>query len=204
MNPVVILLRPSAKFKKLKVINDAVPGAILLFAGLESLMSGGFRPGIMTVINILLGGAVIRFAIAEMRSHPAHSKINWFDTLAGVVIVLNAHDIYKPYKGFQPAHLLLLAGILTIVRGILAERLPTRRRIVIEREYLLIRTSPFRRVKIPWTDLHEVAARGETIDFTLRKGSASVSLKRFENAQEGVSAILDSAKERNISVGSNG
>jgi hypothetical protein len=61
-----------------------------------------------------------------------------------VVIELDAIAMYNPRKHFQPAWLYLPIGIVVTVRGILAERFPRLRRVVVDSRQLFVRSSPFR------------------------------------------------------------
>jgi hypothetical protein len=104
----IIELKPLTSLKRVQLLNDGVPGILLLFNGLSSFSNGPNHPFI-TYLNILTGTAMLIVMAREMKQgHGIEtSRIGWFDVFAGAVMIVGAIDQYKPYKSFQPATLYL-------------------------------------------------------------------------------------------------
>jgi hypothetical protein len=126
--------------------------------------------------------------------------MNWFDILGGVVIILDAISQYKPWKHFQPAHLLLLAGVVTILRAIVADKIPKSRRVVISQEKLFVRTAPFRGLALRWSDIARIDWTASAIVFLVGNRKTRLSLRRAENKAEVIHSILDAAREHGIEI----
>jgi len=200
MPATTIYFEPTKRQHRAQVLNDALPGIILLFTGLGILLNEGFISKIMPYVDVLVGVVVIRTAITELRQHKNRNIINWFDISAGCVILIEAADMYKSHKGFQPAHILYLIGVLTIVRGILAERLPKMKQVVLSEEKMYARTSLFRVVSCSWKDLSQIEIKKSAIVFTERDQKKQFGLRRIGNRDEVVSRIIEHAKVFGIPV----
>jgi hypothetical protein len=198
MSRTIIHLKPKKLKQRIQVINDALPGILLLYTGLEALMDHGIKQGVMPFISVAVGIVVVRSAIEELRSSTTHKKINWFGISVGCVILLEAATRYKPYKGFQPAHLLALAGVITILRGIFPEKLPRFRRVELTEEGFFARTKPFRSIKFLWNDLVRIDRSPSTLTFVFEQRTSKLRLKQVENRVEVMERIAEAARERGI------
>lgn len=195
-----IHFKPRLAQRRAQIVNDAVPGIILLFSGLETFSEFGFTPNVMPYISVMVGVAVVRSAIDEFRGHKSHRKVNWFDISGGCVILIDAATRYKPYKGFQPAHLLILAGILIILRGIFEEKLPKLRRVVLSDEHIFARTSLFHSTSCHWNDVLKIERTPTRVLFILRTGKKELNLRRTGNRTEVIDKIVETATGRGIEV----
>jgi hypothetical protein len=143
---------------------------------------------------------VIRSAVEEVRSHRTAKRRNWFDISSGIVILLEAASRYKTYKGFQPAHLLALAGVLTILKGVFADKFPRRRRIVLSDKGIFARRSPFISFSLEWTEIKSIHSTPLALSFLLKVGKKVLHLKRVENRSEVIDKTLDAARVRGIEI----
>ena len=198
MSRTTIHLKPTKLKQRIQVTNDALPGILLLFTGLGAFLDHGIKQGIIPFISVAVGIVVVRSAIEELRSSTTHKRINWFDISGGCVILLEAATRYKPYKGFQPAHLLALAGIITILRGIFAEKFPRFRRVELNEEGLFARTKPFRSIKFRWSDLMRIDRSPSTLTFVFEQRTSKLRLKQVENRVEVMEKIIEAAREHGI------
>jgi hypothetical protein len=200
MTPTVIHLKPSKRIKRVQVVNDAIPGIIILYTGLSTLMQHGFSDAILPYISVAVGVVVVRSAIEELRNDASHKKINWFDVSGGCVIMIEAVTRYNPHKAFQPAHLLILAGIVTILRGVFAERFPRLRRVELSEDGLFARTNRFHSMRLQWGDLVRIERSTSTLTFLFGKKTSKLRLRQVENGADVMEKILEAARQRGIRV----
>ncbi len=200
MAEITIPLEPTKRMERIRVVNDAIPGIILLITGLGALAAQGLTRDPMPYIDVVVGALVLRFAVTELNGHRPSRRVSWFDILGGIVIIIDAINQYKPWKHFQPAYLLLLVGILTITRAIFLEKMPKRRRAVISQEKLFVRTAPFRALTLRWSEIVRISPSETALEIVTGRRSTRLSLRRFQNRLEVIHAILDAARERGIEV----
>jgi hypothetical protein len=198
MSRTIIHLKPKKLKQRIQVINDALPGILLLYTGLGALMDQGLKQAVIPFISVTVGIVVVRSAIEELRSSTAQKKINWFGISGGCVILLEAANRYKPYKGFQPAHLLALAGVITILRGIFPEKFPRFRRVELTDEGLFARTKPFLSIKFLWNDLVRIDRSPSMLTFVFEQRTSKLRLKHIENRVEVMDKIIETAREHGI------
>ena len=190
--------KPPIAKRRLQIINDAIPGIILLFSGLETFSQHGFVRNFMPYISVVVGVAVVRSALGEFRKDRRHRKVNWFDIFGGCVVLLDAADRYNTHKGFQPAHLLFLAGIIIVLRGLFEEKFPKMRRVVLSEETIFVRTSPFHSWELPWSSILRIERSPRALSFTIRNGNKPLNLRRAENREEIMDVIAETARGRGI------
>ncbi len=195
-----IHLKPRLALKRVQVLNDSLPGIILLFSGLETLSNKGFTHDVVPYVSVVLGVFVIRWAIEEVRRETTQRRVKWFDIVAGLVMIVDAVNRYNVHKAFQPAHLLILAGILSILRGTFAEKLPGLRRVVLKDEGIFARTSVFHSFSCSWSDIDKIERDNSALLFILRNGSKRLKLNRAENRAEVIRKISEVAMERGIQI----
>ncbi len=200
MSRTTIHLKPSKLKQRFQVLNDAFPGVILLFSGLGALLENGFIPSIIPYISVVVGIVVIRSAIEQLRHKNIHRKLNWFDISGGCVILIEAASRYKSYKGFQPAHLYFLAGLVTVLRGIFSEKFPKMRRVILGDDGIFARTSLLRWVSCSWADLLRIDRSTNTIVLVSNDRNTTLNLKRVENRAEVIERIVEAANGHGIPI----
>ncbi len=198
MHETTVLLEPTKRRERVRILNDAIPGVILLFSGLSALSSRGLTRDLLPYIDVVVGALVVRFAMTELKGRDGSKRMSWFDILGGVVILFDAANQYKPWKQFQPAYLLFLAGLITIGRAVFAQKLPARRYIVIDDNGIYARTAAFRRSRLRWTEILRVEGHASRLVFHLADRTVTLNLGRYENSVEAVTAILDEARDRKV------
>ena len=200
MTTTTIKLEPRLAHKRIQVINDALPGFILLLSGFEALTSKGFTSDIVPYLSIVVGLVVVRWTVEEFRRKAKPRTVKWFDVAAGCAIIVDAINRYNTHKGFQPAHVLILAGIVIILRGLYEEKFPRRRKVVLSDEGVFARTSPFRSLSCSWTDIEKIERNASGVVFILKSGRKVLSVKRAENGVEIIDRIAEAAAGRGIAV----
>ncbi len=200
MESLTIHLEPTKRRQRLQVINDAIPGAILLFVGFNAFLSQGGASGPLVYLDILVGALTVRYAIKELRGKESRSRVNWFDVFSGLVIIAEALNQYKPYKHFQPAHVLMLAGVITIARGIYEEKFPKLRKALVDNENFYVRSSLFRSLKIAWSEVERIEYNESRLVFIKKGGHSSLGLRRIGNKEHIIDAVRKRAQELGLDV----
>lgn len=179
-----IYFQPTKRKKFTRSFNHVLAGVLLLLLGIENLSQHGSEHLIFALLSILAGAAVFISFIREMRQ-PAHAKphgVNWVDIFAGAVILLEAWHKYKPEKGFQPATLLFLAGLVTCGLGIFHAKLAQLARLHCDANGFLARMSPFKKLQLAWQDIAAVQLEPATIRITTHDHQQhKLSLRLVEN-----------------------
>ena len=196
-----VKLHLGQRHRRALLINDTYPGILTVLAGISLLQSG--QSPLLGGASILAGLMLVAFGVKEWRSSPGEQQrsVQWFDVLGGVVTMVNAFAIYKPTKGFQPATLYFIAGLVIIAKGVFASKLPGKRRLTITKDGFKIRTSPFRVLKMSWNEIALLTVDESKVSVTTKDNSErGISLRRVANSSEAASALIDSARERGINV----
>ena len=198
----VIKLELSANRKKILLINDLVPAMVLLVTGLTSLKDGA--GGYLTFINILSGGLVVIFGLREWRSlkQHVHQKIQWYDLVSGIVLMLNAATMYKPLKGFQPAHLYFAVSVLIILKALsIIEPINLFHRLTISDSGFTLRTGPFSRFRFKWNDIVDIEIKDHHLNITTMNGQRNISLKKIADTEEMNLALSSSLRMNQSATG---
>ncbi len=183
----IVPLVLNRKAKQRMKVNHLIPGATLLILGVEALGGGGDAHVYSAWLNIVVGGAVIVAVVRELRKRAPreHSVIGWVDAFAGCVIIVEGINHYHPHKGFQPAYLYWLAGLLTILLGVFHEKVSSVRRITFRKEALSIRTRLLRSFTISWDAIASIQfSRDALVLQTQDGGTLRLGLKNYENIEQ--------------------
>jgi hypothetical protein len=195
-----ITLGLSKRRQRAQVLNDALPGIVLFFVGLRAFINNGLTYDPMPYIGVIVGVVVMRSALEELWSHHTSKQRNWFDISSGIVIVIEAASQYKSYKGLQPAHLLILVGVLTILRGLFADKIPQLQRVMITDDSFFARKSLLSSVSLKWNDFTRIHRAPAALSFDLKKGSKVLSLRHMENRSEVINRTVESALAHGIEI----
>ncbi len=179
-----IYFQPTKKVKFARAFNHLAPGMLLVLMGIENLSHGESEHLVFALLGIGAGAALIISFIRDMRqsAHAAHHGVHWFDVFAGIVIGLEAWHKYKPEKGFQPATLLFIVGVITFLLGLFHGKLSVSRRLTCDGNGFLARTSPFHKLELAWKDIAAVQTSNDAIQITAINGeNREINLRRVEN-----------------------
>lgn len=182
-----IYFQPTKRKKFARSFNHVLAGVLLLLLGIENLSQHGSEHLVFALLSIVAGAAVFIAFVREMRQ-PAHTKphgVHWVDVFAGVIILLEAWHKYKPEKGFQPATLLFVAGILIFCMGILHAKLAQLARLSCDANGFCARMSPFRKLQLLWQDIAAVRLESAAIRITTKDHRQhKFGLRAVENRNE--------------------
>lgn len=186
-------------------LQHVIGGAPLLVAGINRLEAGGegrlFAIAEIVVSVVLLAmfardlRAVAASKMGKSRSPEAHehSGPDWFDVVAGVLLILEA--IRSVHPGGKPLyqHALLYTGLVTLLTGLahgLLTSLSRKRRFIrIDDAGLHVRLSPFRKFDIALPDLIDMQLHEDAAVFMSKNGRHQISFSRYGNASEIRSAL---------------
>lgn len=189
----VIKLELTANRKKILLANDIIPAVILLFTGFASLIAGTLSS--LTIINIVSGGLLVSFGVREWRSlgRPRHHRIEWYDLVSGIVMMLDAWAMYKPWKGFQPAYLYCFASLFLVLKGFSIIKPPGFfHRLTVSDTGFTLRAGPFSSLHCMWEETIQIVLNDGILEIATPRGSRRISLKKIANKDEVLSAITSS------------
>ena len=194
-------LELSANRKKILLANDIVPAAILLFTGLNSLKEGTHTS--LALINILSGGLLLSFGVRAWRSlgRPVHHKVEWYDVVTGIVMMLDAWTMYKPWKGFQPAYLYSVLSLFYVLKGFSIIKPPGFfHRLTISDTGFTLRAGLFSSLHCMWEETIQIVLNDGILEIATPRGSRRISLKKIANRDE-VLSTLTSSMPQNVQGG---
>ncbi|MCG3118241.1 MAG: hypothetical protein ALAOOOJD_00404 [bacterium] len=180
----IIYFQPTKRKKFARSFNHVLAGVLLLLLGVENLSQHGREHLIFAILSILAGAAVLVAFVRELRqsAHPEPHGVNWVDVFAGIVILLEAWHKYKPEKGFQPATLLFIVGIVSLGFGIFHGKLAKFARLHCDANGFFARMSPFKKLQMAWQDIAAVQLEPSAIHITAKNQRRHrLSLRLVEN-----------------------
>ena len=190
----VIKLELSAKRKKALVANDMVPAIILFITGVLTLTDG--MNNMLALLNIICGAAIVLAGVREWRSLqvPVHHRIGWYDVICGIVMMIDAVQMYKPWKGFQPAWFYFGLSIFILLKGFGVVKPIGIRRLTITDDEFIIRTGPFTRLRSRWDATERVTMDKGKLIVSTPSGQRTISLRKTANAEEVLAALNETGK----------
>ena len=194
----IIKLELSEKRKKALLLNDTLPAILLIYAGISTILVGGNVP--LGIGNLIIGTVVVALALREWHSLAGHThrRIQWFDIMTGVMMLIDAVTMYKPWKGFQPAWLYAAASLFIILKGFSIIRPIGIRRLTITEEGFYVRTNLHSVLRCRWNEVEAVSLRDHALVVVTTQETRSLSLRRIANREELLSALLDAPEYRSL------
>lgn len=172
---------------------------VLLEAGIEQLTKHPGKDLAIGLFSVVSGGVLLVAVIFELQhargqrkgghaaaAHPhaaaaSGTGINWMDLVA--VPSLIAEGWHKAHRGahYLPYVYFGLAAV-TLLRGLLLDRLTGGCRVEIDARRLFVRTSPFRSHSVPWVDVADTTCTAQTIEIKSKRGAiTSIDLRDARN-----------------------
>jgi hypothetical protein len=191
----VLKLELSAQRKKALLINAMVPAFILFFTGIDTLIGGSNT--VLGILNIVSGAALILVGIREWRSlrAPAHHRIQWYDVLTGVVMMIDAVMMYKSSKVFQPAWFYAVASVIVMLKGFAIINPTGIHRLTISEHGFAIRTSLFSSLRCTWDEIVRITIDRCRLIVSTPSTERSISVRKISNAQEAVDALNEAHQQ---------
>jgi hypothetical protein len=182
-------------------LQHAVGGVPLLVAGVHRLQSPGGAGDLLALAEIAVAAVLLVLLARDLRSetvakrHPAapgtphaHGGPDWFDIVAGALLMLEAvHSAHPGGKPFyeRPAFALGVAtAAIGLLHGKLAQLSWKRREIHLDVNGVRARTSRIRGFSIPWTDVRDILITESAIVIETAARSHTIPLRRYRNAAE--------------------
>jgi hypothetical protein len=190
-----VLLHPTRMLRLRLSMAHAVPGLVLVLTGITGLREEGLHP--LPIAEVAAGAAVLIAVARELRRHGdgGHGAVGWVEIFAGLMLMVEGWHAHHPGAGFQPGTIYGIAGLLAIGVGIAYPRIPRIRKLVLDDERFHIRTSPFRRLGMPWRDVETFETGPREIAVRTREGKRhSIDLGLVENRAEVVRLFAEWAK----------
>jgi len=173
------------------MMNHATPGVMLIVLGVSAILSGHAKHLWVDILGIVAGVTLIVSLKREWK-HDAqgHSKVGWFDIIAGIVIFIEGYHKLHPGKWFQPGSLLMLVGVLTIVIGIFHHRITALRRLTCTGDGFTLRSRLISSFSGTWRDIQNFSLEGSSLVIERHDTSSSRhSLRRVENRLDVLKAL---------------
>jgi hypothetical protein len=185
-------------------LQHAVGGVPLLIAGVHRLRSPGGEGDLLAIAEIVVAAVLLlllardlRSGVAKLRAPApatphlhadAHSGPDWFDVVAGALLILEAiHSAHPGGKPFyeRPAFLLgVVTGIIGLLHGKLVALSWKRREIHLDDYGVRARTSRFSGFSVAWTDVRDLRITDSAIIVDTASGAHTIALRRYRNAAE--------------------
>lgn len=213
MPPESITIQLDDKRRKLAAwwqkVQHIVGGAPLLLAGVNRFQLSAGMGRALALVEISVAGALLAIFVRDVRnavrqrgaspkSQPhgtAHSGPDWFDVVAGLLLILEA--VLATHPGDKPLyeHAILYLGATTLVAGLAHGPLTglswKRRFVRIDSAGIRARLSPFRKFNVSWADIIDIRL-GERSVIVMTKGSSHpIPLNHYGNAIEIRTALAD-------------
>jgi hypothetical protein len=182
-------------------LQHVIGGAPLLVAGINRLQAQGGEGRLFALAEIVVSIVLLAMFARDVRAAAAakmgkteraeaheHSGPDWFDVVAGLLLILEA--IRSVHPGGKPLyqHALLYTGAVTLLTGLahgLLTNLSRKRRFIrIDDAGLHVRLSRFRKFDIASPDLIEMQLHEDAAVLVSESGRHLIPLSRYGNASE--------------------
>jgi hypothetical protein len=194
----------------LQKLQHAVPGAMLLFAGLQAIKDDARGFALALAVFEIASSALLAWSvIAGLRKvirpadhahapHLHHGGVDWIDVFTGALLFAEAGEHWHVTHHLKRPTI-LLASVLLIVgifHGRLKRRAERRFTIRVEDEHLYIGGKPFRLFREKWADIASIDMDGRYGTIRTRAGrTRRLDLADLEGANH-VRAALEKARLR--------
>ncbi len=194
----VLPLQLTDRARRAQMMNHATPGIMLIVLGVSAILSGHTEHLWIDIVGIIAGVALIASLKREWK-HGAHghSKVGWFDVIAGIVVILEGYHKLHPGKWFQPGSLLMLVGVAFIFVGIFHHKISAARNLTCTDDGFTLRSRLFSSFSGQWKDTKSFALEGNSLVIQRKDNSIKKhGLRRIENKLE-VLKVLNEGLGRN-------
>ena len=193
-------------------LQQVIGGVPLLLAGIHRLRAPGASGHAFALAEIVVASALLAMFVRDLRARARarlagaapserveHPGPEWFDVVAGVLLILEA--VNSTHPGGKPLyqHAILYLGAITLLTGLASGALAARRSrrtfIRIDDAGVHAHLTRFRRVDVSWSALIDVEIRDDAVVLVSNAGRKRIPLRRYGNASE-IRAALTTWKER--------
>ncbi len=183
-----------------QMMYHSMPGIMLIVYGVSALLEGHSEHLWVDILGIVAGAALLISLRRELKSKGhGHSRVAWFDVLAGIVVIIEGYHKLHPGRWFQPGTLLMLVGVMFILIGIFHNRLNALRRLTCTDEGFKVRTRPIRSFSGLWKDIKSFALDGNSLVIQHKDNSTEKhSLRRIENRAEMLGVLNEELERKSL------
>jgi hypothetical protein len=186
-------------------LQHAIGGVPLLIAGVHRLQAPGGGGDLLAIAEIVVAAVLLILLARDLRSEVAatmrnptpdaphahshaHAGPDWFDVVAGALLVLEAvHSSHPGGKPFYERPVFFL-GVVTALIGLLHGKLASlswkRREIHLDEFGVRARLSRFRGFTLAWSDIREIRLTDTAIIIETASRSHTIALRRYRNAAD--------------------
>jgi len=179
-------LKLTDRARRAQMMNHATPGIMLIILGVSALLSGHTEHLWVDILGIVAGLALLISLKRELKSKGhGHSRVAWFDVIAGIVVIIEGYHKLHPGRWFQPGTLLMLVGLMFILIGIFHEKINGFRLLTCTDSGFTVRTRLIRSFSGQWREIKSFALDGNSLVIQRKDNSAEKhGLRRIENRAE--------------------
>lgn len=179
-----IPLQPDKKRRFKQMMAASVPAFVLISASFN-VPAETYGSVILKYFNIVAG--VIILAVNYMGyKYPEKKRILGLDmtlVLSGLLILAQGASSYDPFNGFQPTHLVFMAGTLFIFKGVMLPEAKIKRGFTITENEIIFREKYFsKNVIINRDELIKIIQEKRCFQLLLsNKKIIEINMKDYEN-----------------------
>lgn len=180
---VYLPLKPNRR-RRFGLMVQAVTPAILLI--LTSLSANSETVGGM-LLRIITAATGIVIIYGSVKDYKSPGSGNWMglDTsmmFSGMLLIAQGAWMYKPEKGFQPAHLLFIGALVMIFKGVMFPESKVKTGFEIDQRKVVYKRSLFnRKIEIPLNEINSFKITDDKMSVALHSGqNILLNLKGFE------------------------
>jgi hypothetical protein len=195
---VYVPLKPN-KRKRFGLMVQSVTPAILLILTAVSANSETVGGMLLRVLTLATGFVIIYGSVKDYKS-PGSGKWMGLDTsmmFSGMLLIAQGAWMYKPEKGFQPAHMLFIGASVLIFKGVMFPESKVKAGFEInEKTFSFKRLLFSRTVEIPMNEINSFKLTGDKMDVVLHSGKhLTLNLNGFELNPDLVNELNDLVTE---------
>jgi hypothetical protein len=172
--------------------------ALMLILAAVGMLQGGDGNRWLAGFEIAAGALLCLAAGQELRPGTREhiAPIGWVDLFAGLVLL--AEGLHLQHRGTHSVQYLYYgAALLMMVRSAFHPWLSGLRRLELSPEGLFLRVTPFRRLRLQWSEILSADASDYGIDLALRDGSEKrIDLRDVVNAAQVRLALQDALRRQ--------
>jgi hypothetical protein len=191
---VVFTSRRVARMQRVQAARHVLVGLLLASSGYDAITSG-HHASWLDVVAIVAGLLLLVAFVLEMRrarsATPHHGHgVGWVDIFAAAVTLVEAGHLFHRGKVRLPFAYLLVA-LLLLVMGLMHGRLQRLRRLVVDDRGFDIRTSPWSRTQLAWSEVAELRRDGDVVTAVTTTGREHrVDLRDMDHGDEAIETLL--------------
>ena len=180
---VYLPLKPNKRRRFGLMIQSVTPAVLLILTAVSanSETVGGMLLRVLTAAT----GVIIIYGSVKDYKNPGSGKWMGLDTsmmFSGMLLIAQGAWMYKPEKGFQPAHMLFIGASIMIFKGVMFPESKVKTGFEINEQTLSFKRFLFSRtIEIPMNEINSFKLTGDKMSVILHSGKElALNLNGFE------------------------